>query len=87
MTKRISAMELRKHLGQIMNEVSLRDNEYIIERNEEPMAVLIPLWKLQQLEKSREQFWKKVQDFRKAGRKAGKQLPIIVEEAVRAARK
>jgi len=72
MAKRISAMDLRKRLGQIMNEVAIRDDEYIIERDGKPMAALIPLWKLKQLEERKETFWKKVKEFRREGKKVQK---------------
>ncbi len=87
MAKRISAMDLRKRLGQIMNEVTLRDDEYVIERDGKPMAALIPLWKLKQLEERKETFWKKVEEFRREGRKAQKkELESAISEAVKAAK-
>ncbi len=81
MTKRISAMDLRKRLGHVMNEVQLRDDSYIIERDGKAMAALVPLWKLEQLQERREQFWTRVSGFRRAGKKA-KHLESIVQEAV-----
>ena len=81
MTKRISALELRKHLGQIMNEVSSRDDEYIIERDGKPIVAVLPLWKFQQLQEAKERFWKRVEAFRKEGAKARRELPSILKEA------
>jgi len=87
MAKRISAMDLRKRLGQIMNEVTIRDDEYIIERDGKPMAALIPLWKLKQLEERKETFWKKVKQFRREGKKVQKkELEPAISEAVKAAK-
>ncbi len=87
MTKRISAMDLRKRLGQVMNEVSLRDDAYIIERDGRPIVAVLPLWKFRQLEERKERFWRSVEEFRKEGRKAGNTLPSVIEEAVRAAKR
>ena len=85
MTKRISAMDLRKRLGQIMNQVTLRDDEYVIERDGKPMAALIPLWKLKQLEERKEAFWEKVKEFRKEGKKIReKELESAISVAVTA---
>jgi len=69
MAKRISAMEARKRFGEIMSEVSLRDDEYIIERDGKPMVAVIPIWKLEQLEEKKKEFWKKVEQFRETGSK------------------
>jgi len=87
MAKRISAMDLRKHLGQIINEVTLRDHEYVIERDGKPMVALIPLWKLKQLEERKGAFWKKVEEFRREGKKVQKkELESAISEAVKAAK-
>ena len=87
MAKRISAMDLRKHLGQVINEVSLRDDEYVIERDGKPLVAIIPLWKLRQLEEKKEAFWKKVEEFREEGRKIKKkELESAIAEAVEAAK-
>lgn len=87
MAKRISAMDLRKRLGEIMNEVSLRDDEYIVERGGKPLVAVIPIWKLKQLEEKREAFWNKVEEFRKQGKKVKrKELDSAIKEAVEAAK-
>jgi prevent-host-death family protein len=80
MTKRISAMDLRKRLGQVMNEVQLRDDSYIIERDGQAMAALVPLWKLEQLEQRKTRFWSKVDEFRITSKKA-KNLESLIREA------
>ena len=83
MAKRISAMDLRKRLGQIMNEVTFRDHEYVIERDGKPMAALVPIWKLKQIEERKEAFWKKVEEFRREGKKMQKkELESVISEAV-----
>jgi len=87
MAKHISAMDLRKKLGQIMNEISLRDDNYIIEQDGKPMAAMIPVWKLRQLEERKEAFWKKVGEFRKEGEKVKKvELVRTISEAVKASK-
>jgi len=43
MLKRVSAIKTRRNLGQLLEEVFYRGNEFIIERSGKPMAVVIPL--------------------------------------------
>jgi prevent-host-death family protein len=69
MLKKISAMKARQNLGQIMNEVSLRGDDYIIERAGKPMVVIVSMEKFQILQKDQEaamsaldQIWKKMKD-------------------------
>ena len=43
MTRTISAVEARHRLGQLMNEVQLRGDHYIIERAGKPVVAVIPI--------------------------------------------
>ena len=43
MTKTISAVEARHRLGQLMSEVQLRGDHYIIERAGKPVVAVIPI--------------------------------------------
>jgi len=54
MLKTISAMEARKTLGQIMNEVSLRNDEYIIERAGKPLVAVITIQEYERIKNERE---------------------------------
>jgi prevent-host-death family protein len=48
MIKRITAMKARQNFGQIMNEVSIRNDRFIIERNGKPLAALVPIWMIKE---------------------------------------
>jgi prevent-host-death family protein len=50
MLKKISAMKARQNLGNLLNEVSIRGDSYIIERAGKPLAVLVDLEKFQKLQ-------------------------------------
>jgi len=45
MHKTISALKARQNLGQVMNEVALRGDEYIIERAGKPLVAMITMGK------------------------------------------
>jgi prevent-host-death family protein len=50
MLKKISAMKARQNLGQLLNEVSIRGDAYIIERAGKPLAALVDMERFQQLQ-------------------------------------
>jgi prevent-host-death family protein len=79
MLKKISALKVRQNLGQVMNEVALRGDDYIVERSGKPLVAIIPLGKYWQMEKALEGFSESVNEFRQAGKKAGAK---VVEEAI-----
>ena len=49
MTERISTLEVRQRLGDMLNRVSLRHDEFVIERKGKPLAALVPVEKLEQM--------------------------------------
>ena len=49
MTRKLSTMDLRKNLGDILNRVALRHDEYVIERKGRPLAAMVPVERLQQM--------------------------------------
>jgi len=55
MRKTISAMDARHNFGQVMNEVFLRGDEYIIERAGKPLVVMISVDKYEQLQHIRDE--------------------------------
>ena len=88
MLKKITAVKARQNLGQIMNEVSLLGDDYMIERAGKPLAVIISINKYQSVQAKREeatrrlnQIWGKMSDA------DPDTLEQLVDEAVRKSRK
>jgi prevent-host-death family protein len=48
MEKVINAMKARQNLGTLLNEVSLKNDQFIIERKGKPQAAVIPIWQFEQ---------------------------------------
>ncbi len=60
MYKTVSALKARQNLGQIMNEVALKGDDYIIERAGKPLVAVIPMEKYQSLQQEWDQFFESV---------------------------
>jgi len=43
MTETISTLEVRQRLGDMLNRVALRHDEFVIERKGKPLAALVPV--------------------------------------------
>lgn len=52
MTNHIGTMEIRQRLGEILDRVALRQDQYVIERKGKPLAVLMPIEKAAALEEA-----------------------------------
>lgn len=55
--KVVTALRARQIFGTIMNAVSFRNDQYIVERKGMPMVAIIPVKRLEQMDKARQRFF------------------------------
>jgi hypothetical protein len=71
-----------------MNEVALKEDEYIVERAEKPLVAIIPIEQYQRLKGEREEFFRMTEGIQKEGRRSDSRvIDFEIEEAVQAYRK
>jgi len=88
MLKKISAMKARQNLGQIMNEVAIRGDDYIIERAGKPLVAIIAMDKYQRLQEDRAEALQAVRSiWSKMEGADPEEVEEIIEEAIQATRK
>ncbi len=56
MSERISTLEVRRRLGDILNRVHLRHDRFVIERKGTPLAAVVPVETLESLERLSREF-------------------------------
>ena len=49
MADKVSTMNVRQRIGDMLNRVALRHDEFIIERKGKPLAALVPVGRLEQM--------------------------------------
>jgi prevent-host-death family protein len=49
MTEKVSTIDVRQRIGDLLNRVSLRHDEFIIERKGKALAALVPVERLEQM--------------------------------------
>jgi prevent-host-death family protein len=52
MIAKISTLEVRQRLGDILNRVALRNDQFIIERKGKPLAAVVPVERLEQMRRA-----------------------------------
>ena len=82
MVKKVNALKARQNLGQLLEEVYYKGDQYIIERAGNPMAAVVPLWQLEAFQGRRERLFRTVQD---AQQRTKKLKPEVIEREVEAA--
>ncbi len=86
--KIVTALKARQIFGTIMNAVSFRNDQYIVERKGKPMVAIIPIKKLEQMDRARQRFFSNMSKISHSfsGEDSNK-LDDILEEATQAAKK
>lgn len=64
MVKHISTLEIRHHLGELLNRVHLCDDQYVIERKGESLAAVVPIWQFEKWQEQRDIFFRKIEKVR-----------------------
>jgi prevent-host-death family protein len=87
MLKTVNAVKARQNLGQLINEVYLKDDQYIIERDGKPMVALVPLKHLERWLKQKEKDFEVFEQIRgknkKVKRKKLEKDVILAIQAIR----
>ena len=87
MKRRVSAMEARKRLGELLEGVFYRGDEVVIERAGKVMGVMIPEGRYRQIERSREEFMRMVRENWEHNKDVpSEEIERAIEEAVREVR-
>ena len=77
MKRTLSAVEARKRLGEILEGVYYRGDEVVIERAGKPMAVVVPAYLYQNIERSRDRLIELIEQ----AQERNKDVPLEVIEA------
>jgi prevent-host-death family protein len=91
MKRRLSAVEARKKLGEILDGVYYRGDEVVIERAGKPLAVVVPVKTYEDQQRKREAAWSRIMEMTEKVAERNKDVPreVIeaeIDEAVREAR-
>jgi prevent-host-death family protein len=85
--KKVNALKARQNLGQLLEEVYYKGDQYIIERAGKPMAAVVPIWQLEEWQKRRARFFSMVQDTQAQNQEVPPEvIAQEVREAVQAVR-
>ena|SRR3990172_5894374 len=87
MKRRVSAMEARRRLGELLEGVFYRGDEVVIERAGKVMGVVIPEERYRSIQQAREEFFQMVQENWEHNKDVpSEEIERAIEEAVREVR-
>lgn len=87
MQERVSTLEVRARLGDLLNRVDLRHDEFIIERKGRPLAALVPVQKLDRMKTLARRYGLEFLESQRAGGLAQAEADELAVDAVRWARR
>ena len=73
MVRTVNVLKMRKNLGQLLERVDAKGNQYVIEQGGRPMAAVVPVWQLKEWRARRDRFFAKIDAVRRRSRKAKRQ--------------
>jgi prevent-host-death family protein len=86
MQERVSTIDVRQRIGDMLNRVALRHDEFIIERKGRPLAALVPVERLEQMRRFARRHALDVMEQQKGGSLTDDQAMELGLEAQRWAR-
>jgi prevent-host-death family protein len=85
--EKISTIEVRQRIGDLLNRVALRHDEFVIERKGKPLAALVPVERLEQMRRFARRHALELLEGQKRSAVSEKQALEIALKAQRSARK
>ena len=87
MADKVSTLEVRQRIGDLLNRVALRHDEFIIERKGKPLAALVPVERLEQMRRFARRHGLDIMEQQKGGALTDDQAMELGLEAQRWARR
>ncbi|PYY14152.1 MAG: hypothetical protein DMG61_10955 [Acidobacteria bacterium] len=81
MTERVSTIAVRQRIGDLLNRVALRNDEFIIERKGKPLAALVAVERLEQMRRFARRNALELLAEQKPSRLTDKEAGRLAEEA------
>jgi prevent-host-death family protein len=86
MAEKVSTIDVRQRIGDLLNRVALRHDEFIIERKGKPLAALVPVERLEQMRRFARRHALDILDRQKGGPLTDDQAMALALKAQRWAR-
>ena len=87
MADKVSTIEVRQRIGDMLNRVALRHDEFIIERKGKPLAALVPVERLEQMRRFARRHALDVMEHQRGGTLTDDEAMALGLEAQRWARR
>ncbi len=85
--EKVSTIDVRQRIGDLLNRVALRHDEFVIERKGKPLAALVPVERLEQMRRFARRHALELLEEQKQSTASEEQALAIALEAQRSARK
>jgi prevent-host-death family protein len=85
--EKVSTIDVRQRIGDLLNRVALRHDEFVIERKGKPLAALVPIQRLEQMRRFARRHALELLEEHKRSTVSEEQALAVALEAQRSARK
>lgn len=85
--KKVGAFKARRQFGQILKEVEVKGDRFVVERHGEPVAALVPIEIYKQWKKGRKEFFAQIKAASDAADLTEKEAEAVIASAIKSIRK
>lgn len=86
MRETLTTLELRRRLGEVLDRIALRHDEFLVSRKGKPMAAMVPVEKLEKLQRAARSYLSESLDRRPPTGTPQREADSLADEAKHATR-
>lgn len=86
MEKRVSAFDVRRGFGQMLQDILKQGDKFVVERHGTPVAVVVPIEVYEQWKQSRERFFETLRTIQATANLAEEDAAQLAADAIKAIR-
>lgn len=84
--KKVGAFEARRQFGQILKEVEVKGDRFVVERHGQPVAAVVPIEIYEQWKKGRKEFFARIKEAADKADLTEEEAEEVIAKAIKATR-
>lgn len=84
--KKVGAFEARRNFGQMLKEIEVKGDRFVVERHGEPVAAVVPIVIYEQWKKARKEFFARIRASANTANLTEREVESVITKALKKVR-
>lgn len=84
--KKVGAFEARRNFGQMLKEIEIKGDRFVVERHGEPVAAVVPIVIYEQWKKARKEFFARIRASASTANLTEREVESVITKALKKVR-